>query len=91
MPLSNSIVRFLKWENGIVGMIDADNAVKFICPEFNRVVSMYTRGGLYGLLNLDISETDVAGILDAAGFTGYRYDGALVWIIKTVELVKSLQ
>jgi len=37
-------VRFLKWENDIVGMIDDANAVRFVHPEYNEVVYLYTRG-----------------------------------------------
>ena len=39
------------------------------------------------LVNLDISKSDVAAILKEAGFTGYRFDGVLEWIIKTLEMV----
>ena len=48
------------------------------------------RGNLSQLVNLDISESDVADILREAGFTGYRYDGALRWILKTMEMIRSL-
>jgi hypothetical protein len=47
-------------------------------------------GGLEGLLNLDISESEVAAILKEAGFSGYRFDGALVWIMKTIDMLKHL-
>ena len=36
--------RFLKWENQVIGVIDADSFVHFILPEFNEIVAMYTRG-----------------------------------------------
>ena len=49
------------------------------------------RGGLRGFLNLDICESDVSAILKEAGFTGYRFDGALAWIMKTVNMVLDLQ
>ena len=42
------------------------------------------------LLNLDISGDEVAEILRKAGFTGYRFKGALEWIMKALEMVKSL-
>ena len=48
------------------------------------------RGGLNGLLNLDISEDDVAAVLRESGFTGYRLDGAREWIMKALEMVKGL-
>ena len=49
------------------------------------------RGGLQGLLTLDINESEISAILKEAGFKGYRFDGSLLWIMKTIELIKSLQ
>jgi hypothetical protein len=49
------------------------------------------RGGLNRLINLDISENDVRAILSEAGFSGYRLDGSLEWILKTLDMVRSLQ
>jgi len=43
-----------------------------------------------GLLNLDISKAEVAAILNEAGFTGYRFTGALGWIMKTLDMVLNL-
>ena len=37
-------VRWLKWEDEIIGTIDNTNAVIFTQPEYNEVVSLYTRG-----------------------------------------------
>lgn len=48
------------------------------------------QGGLSWLINLDVPESDVAAILREAGFTGYRYDGTLQWIIKTMAMIRSL-
>jgi hypothetical protein len=42
------------------------------------------------LINLDISEDDVTAILKESGFAGYRYDGALKWIMNTMQLVTEL-
>lgn len=42
------------------------------------------------LINLDITEEDVTGILRQAGFYGYRLDGAIQWILKTISMIKSL-
>jgi len=50
----------------------------------------HKRKGLTGLIKCDISESAVRAILNEAQFTGYRFDGALEWIIKALELVKSL-
>ena len=48
------------------------------------------RGSLNGLVNLKISESDVRAILKEANFTGYRFDGALTWIKKTLSIVSDL-
>lgn len=45
------------------------------------------RGGLSGLITLNITKDEIADILGEAGFTGYRFDGALEWIWKTLEMV----
>jgi excisionase family DNA binding protein len=37
-------LRWLKWENEIIGTIDEANAVRFNEPEYNEVVSIYTNG-----------------------------------------------
>jgi len=42
------------------------------------------------LLNLGISKDEVADILRKASFVGYRFDGALEWIMKTIEMIKAL-
>jgi len=48
------------------------------------------QSNLADLINLKISEADVAAILREAGFTGYRYNGAINWIIKAMEMIRSL-
>ncbi len=48
------------------------------------------RGGLSDLLYLDIAESEVIDILKEAGFTGYRLTGATQWIMKAIEMIKSL-
>jgi hypothetical protein len=48
------------------------------------------RGGLNGLINLNITKDEVADILKAAEFKDYRFDGALEWIVKTLEIVRKL-
>ena len=48
------------------------------------------RGGLKGLINLDISEKEIADILKKAEFTGYRLEGALEWITKTLKMLRKL-
>jgi len=48
------------------------------------------RGSLGGLLNLDISEAEIAAILKEAGFAGYRYDGALQWVTKAIRMIQVM-
>jgi len=49
------------------------------------------RGGLNGLVNLDITKVDISDILEESGFKGYRFDGALKWILKTIQIIKELE
>ena len=48
------------------------------------------RGGLNGLVNLDITKDDISDILNESGFKGYRFNGALEWILKTLEIIRAL-
>lgn len=48
------------------------------------------RGSLRGLIRLDITKDEVANVLKAAEFKDYRFDGALEWIVKTLEIVRGL-
>jgi len=48
------------------------------------------RGGLAGLLDLSIDEGDIRAILTESGFSGYRFSGALEWILKTIEMIRAL-
>jgi len=48
------------------------------------------RGSLDGLLNLDISEAEIAAILKEAGFAGYRFDGALRWVTMAIRMVRVM-
>jgi hypothetical protein len=49
------------------------------------------RGGLAGLINLNVSESDIRDILTEAGFVGYRFDGALEWILKSLDMVRRVR
>jgi len=42
--LSAQVLQWLKWDNEVIGMIDSGKAVRFIQPNFNEVVGLYTRG-----------------------------------------------
>jgi hypothetical protein len=48
------------------------------------------RAGLGGLINFDLPLGEVQSILAEAGFAGYRFEGALEWIRKTLEMLKAL-
>ena len=41
-------------------------------------------------VDLSISKEEIADILREAGFKGYRFDGALEWICKSIEMIKRL-
>ena len=37
--------RYLKWYDDVIGIIGADNAVRFLQPDYNTTVRIYTKGG----------------------------------------------
>ena len=55
--------------------------VKEITEEGNDIKS---------LVNLNITKDEVVEILQTAGLVGYRFDGALVWVMKAIQMVKLL-
>ena len=48
------------------------------------------RGGLDGLINLNVTEAEIKAVLTEAGFVGYRFDGALEWILKALDMLREL-
>ena len=38
--------RYLKWDDTVIGIVDQKNAVSFIAPHYNDVVSLYTGGAI---------------------------------------------
>ncbi|MDR1669627.1 MAG: hypothetical protein LBR76_06690 [Oscillospiraceae bacterium] len=48
------------------------------------------RGGLKGLIRFDLSKDEIADVLLQAGFKNYRFEGALVWITKTLHMLREL-
>ena len=48
------------------------------------------RSDLKTLLNLDIRRDEIEAILNEAGFSGYRFSGALAWIMKTIDMIKAI-
>ncbi|NLB82418.1 MAG: hypothetical protein GX800_12595 [Clostridiaceae bacterium] len=57
------------------------NCVKEIAKE---------REGLDGLIILDITRDEIIDVLNSAKFKNYRFDVALEWISKTLEMVRRL-
>lgn len=49
------------------------------------------RNGLGGLIQLNITKDEISEILRKACFTGYRLEGALEWVLITIEMVRKLQ
>ena len=43
-----------------------------------------------GLIKLDISKNEIAEILQKAGFKGYRFNGALKWIVGAIDMLNSI-
>jgi hypothetical protein len=41
------------------------------------------------LINLNISEKEVAEILQKADFSGYRFEGALRWIMQAIDMLRG--
>ena len=48
------------------------------------------RGSLDGLIDTRLSESEIISILTRSGFAGYRFDSALGWIGKTLDMVRGL-
>ena len=48
------------------------------------------RGGLHGLIDPDVTESEIGAILSESGFTGYRYNGALEWVQKAIDMIRAL-
>ena len=48
------------------------------------------RVGLKGLINFNFTKSEIVDILNGADFTGYRFDRALEWIIKTLKMLREL-
>jgi len=42
------------------------------------------------LLDFSITKDEIADILKTAGFTGYRFDGALAWIQQAIAMIQEL-
>jgi len=46
------------------------------------------RGKVDDLVNLKLSADEIKNILNESGFSGYRYDGALEWILKAIDMLR---
>ncbi|MDR0500418.1 MAG: hypothetical protein LBG97_04130 [Coriobacteriales bacterium] len=45
--MTDTTTRWLKWENDVIGTIDANDNVHFSQPNYNEVVTLYTHGTTY--------------------------------------------
>jgi hypothetical protein len=54
-----------------------------------EIVRERKREGIGGLINLNISEDEIAAILKEAGFKDYRFDGAFRWIAGALTLLRG--
>jgi len=71
----------------------AKNATSFgfISTYFDYVQEIAEqRGGLHGLVNLDITKEEIISILKEADFKGYRLFGATEWLVKTIQILQQL-
>jgi hypothetical protein len=57
-------------------------------PDYVKEISN-ERGGLQGLIRTDICKSEIEEILTQASLTDYRFDGAIEWIVKTLDFVKA--
>jgi hypothetical protein len=48
------------------------------------------RGGLKDLIDTGIKKDETATLLGQAGLSGYRFEGALEWITKTIDMVRAV-
>ena len=48
------------------------------------------RGGLDGLINLNVTEAEIKAVLTEAEFAGYRFDGVLEWILNALDMLREL-
>jgi len=48
------------------------------------------RTTIAGLIDLSVSKEEIADILKEAGFKDYRFEGSLSWIVKTIDILKTL-
>ena len=68
------------------------------CNSFGRIGSQWDAlndlltidASLGKTVNLDISDTEIDNILKKANIMGYRYEGAKIWIRKSIDSLKEL-
>ncbi|MCL2810133.1 MAG: hypothetical protein FWD24_08760, partial [Treponema sp.] len=46
------------------------------------------RGKIDDLVNLNINADEIRNILQESGFSGYRLNGALEWILKSIDMLR---
>ena len=58
---------------------------------WDHVQDIVARGVDVGsLVNLDIAENAIQGVLEEAGFTGYRLECAREWVVRALHMVRAL-
>jgi hypothetical protein len=57
---------------------------------WNYVQEIAKEQDIKKLINLDISENEIEDILKEARFKRYRFDGALRWVVKTIQMIRKL-
>lgn len=63
----------------------------YVGTYWNHACDIAARGVRFGdLLNLDLSEGAIRGILVEAGFTGYRLEAGTEWIVNALGCLKEL-
>ena len=77
-------------EHAVADPINYSTAFGFIGTYWDYAQEIAAeRGGLDGLLDLNVSESDVFSILKEAGFSGYRLNGATRWIMRAVAMLSG--
>lgn len=84
---------------------DTESTIRAACGDIGRYAAAFGPAGTYldhvhdlsdigisfrKLLRLGIQESEVRDILEKAGFTGFRLDGASEWIMKCVDILEEL-
>lgn len=53
------------------------------------ILEDYGYRGIKNLMNLNVSKTEVEELLKSSGFSSYRLDGSLQWIMQTLDILRG--